>query len=143
MREVMEDVYIGLEHKIGQDVAAEAIKLSTRTAATKVARFSFEYARKHNRKRVTCLQKAKVLNHTDGLCLSCFQEVSKEYVDTEADDMTINVAWYAIIRNPQRCDVIVTSNQYGDIFSDLAAGLVGVLFALGKTPLKFFRLIVP
>ncbi|KAJ4245998.1 hypothetical protein NW762_013742 [Fusarium torreyae] len=131
MREVTEDVYIGLEHKIGQDIAAEAIKLTTRAAATKVARFSFEYARKHNRKRVTCLHKANVLNHTDGLFLRCFQEVSKEYADIEADDMMIDAACYTIIRNPRRFDVIVTSNQYGDIFSDLAAGLAG---SLGLAP---------
>ncbi|KAF4471496.1 isocitrate dehydrogenase NAD-dependent subunit 2 [Fusarium albosuccineum] len=131
MREVTEDVYIGLEHKIGDDVAAEAIKLTTRAAAVRVARFSFEYARKHGRKRVTCLHKANVLNHTDGLFLRYFQEVSKEYPDIAADDMMIDAASYTIVRDPSRFDVIVTSNQYGDIFSDLAAGLAG---SLGLAP---------
>ncbi|KAM5362853.1 hypothetical protein ACJZ2D_012302 [Fusarium nematophilum] len=131
MREVTEDVYIGLEHKIGDDIAAEAIKLTTRAAATRVARFSFEYALKNGRKRVTCLHKANVLNHTDGLFLRCFQEVSAEYEDIEADDMMIDAACYTIVRNPQRFDVVVTSNQYGDIFSDLAAGLAG---SLGLAP---------
>ncbi|RMI96590.1 hypothetical protein CDV36_016317 [Fusarium kuroshium] len=131
MREVTEDVYIGLEHKIGDDVAAEAIKLTTRAAAIRVARFSFEYARKQGRKRVTCLHKANVLNHTDGLFLRCFQQVSKEYADIVADDMMIDAACYTIVRDPRRFDVIVTSNQYGDIFSDLAAGLAG---SLGLAP---------
>ncbi|KAJ3547033.1 hypothetical protein NM208_g1710 [Fusarium decemcellulare] len=131
MREVTEDVYIGLEHKIGDDVAAEAIKLTTRAAAVRVARFSFEYARKHGRKRVTCLHKANVLNHTDGLFLRCFQQVSSEFSDITADDMMIDAACYTIVRDPKRFDVIVTSNQYGDIFSDLAAGLAG---SLGLAP---------
>ncbi|KAK7212201.1 hypothetical protein V2G26_019379 [Clonostachys chloroleuca] len=131
MREVTEDVYIGHEHQIGDDIAAEAIKLTTRAAATKVAKYSFEYARKHGRKRVTCLHKANVLNFTDGLFLRCFQEVSNDYPEIEADDMMIDVACYTIVRDPLRFDVIVASNQYGDIFSDLAAGLVG---SLGLAP---------
>ncbi|KAH7127387.1 isocitrate/isopropylmalate dehydrogenase [Dactylonectria macrodidyma] len=131
MREVTEDVYIGLEHRIGNDTAAEAIKLTTRAAATRVAKFAFDYARKHGRQRVTCLHKANVLNYTDGLFLRCFEEVSKEYADIRSDDMMIDAACYTIVRDPRRFDVIVTSNQYGDIFSDLAAGLVG---SLGLAP---------
>ncbi|KAH6951272.1 isocitrate/isopropylmalate dehydrogenase [Ilyonectria sp. MPI-CAGE-AT-0026] len=124
MREVTEDVYIGLEHQIGNDIAAEAVKLTTRAAALRVAKFSFEYARKHGRQRVTCLHKANVLNYTDGLFLRCFEEVSKEYADIRADDMVIDAACYTIVRDPRRFD-------YGDIFSDLVAGLVG---SLGLAP---------
>lgn len=131
MREVTEDVYIGHEHKIGDDIAAEAIKLTTRSAATKVAKYSFDYAKKHSRKRVTCLHKANVLNFTDGLFLRCFYEVAKEYPEIQADDMMIDAACYTIARDPLRFDVICTANQYGDIFSDLAAGLVG---SLGLAP---------
>ncbi|KAK0650481.1 3-isopropylmalate dehydrogenase [Lasiodiplodia hormozganensis] len=131
MREITEDVYIGHEHTIGDDIAAEAIKLTTRAAATKVARFSFEFARTNSRKRVTCLHKANVLNLTDGLFLRCFREVAAEYPDIEADDMMIDAACYSIVRSPQRFDVVVAANQYGDIFSDLAAGLVG---SLGLAP---------
>jgi isocitrate dehydrogenase (NAD+) len=127
MREVTEDVYIGHEHVIGDGVAAEAIKLTTRAAATKVAQYSFDWARRHGRKRVSCLHKANVLNYTDGLFLRCFREVAEKYPDLQADDMMIDAACYAIVRDPVRFDVVVTSNQYGDIFSDLAAGLAGSL----------------
>ncbi|KAI0387227.1 isocitrate/isopropylmalate dehydrogenase [Hypomontagnella monticulosa] len=131
MREVTEDVYIGHEHKIGDDIAAEAIKLTTRAACLKVARYSFEYAKRLNRKRVTCLHKANVLNYTDGLFLRCFQEVSRDYPDIQSDDMMIDAACYTIVRDPRRFDIVVAANQYGDIFSDLAAGLVG---SLGLAP---------
>ncbi|OOQ81916.1 3-isopropylmalate dehydrogenase, chloroplastic [Penicillium brasilianum] len=131
MREITEDIYIGHEHMIGDDIAAEAIKLTTRAAATRVATYSFEYARQHGRKKVTCLHKANVLNYTDGLFLRCFGEVSKAYPDIEADDMMIDAACYTMCRDPTRFDVIVTANQYGDILSDLAAGLVG---SLGLAP---------
>lgn len=127
MREITEDVYIGHEHQIGDDLAAEAIKLTTRGAATKVAEYAFEYARNNNRKRVTCLHKANVLGLTDGLFLRCFQEVSTKYPEIQADDMMIDAACYVIVRDPERFDVVVTANQYGDIFSDLAAGLAGSL----------------
>lgn len=131
MREVTEDVYVGVEHTIGDDMAAEAIKLTTRAAATRVSRYGFEYARKHGRKRVSCLHKANVLNLTDGLFLRCFSEVSRDYPEIEADDMMIDAACYTVVRDPQRFDVVVTSNQYGDIFSDLAAGLAGSLGLAG------------
>lgn len=127
MREITEDIYIGHEHSIGNDVAAEAIKLTTRSAATKVAEYSFNYARKAGRKKVTCLHKANALSLTDGLFLRCFREVSQNYPDIVADDMMIDAACYNIVRDPQRFDIVVTANQYGDIFSDLAAGLAGSL----------------
>lgn len=131
MREITEDIYIGWEHQIGDDLAAEAIKLTTRSAALKVARYSFEYAKTNKRRRVTCIHKANVLNYTDGLFLRCFQEVATEYPDIQADDMMIDAACYTIVREPRRFDIIVAPNQYGDIFSDLAAGLAG---SLGLAP---------
>jgi isocitrate dehydrogenase (NAD+) len=131
MREITEDVYVGHEHTIGDDEAAEAIKLTTRKAATRVAKYSFDYAQKYGRKRVSCLHKANVLNYTDGLFLRCFWEVAKQYPDIEADDMMIDAACYHVVRDPRRFDVICTPNQYGDIFSDLAAGLAG---SLGLAP---------
>ena len=131
MREVTEDIYIGHEHKIGDDIAAEAIKLTTRAAATRVAKYSFDYARKLCRKRVTCLHKANVLNYTDGLFLRCFYEVAASYPEIQADDMMIDAACYTVVKDPARFDVICTANQYGDIFSDLAAGLAG---SLGLAP---------
>jgi len=131
MREVTEDVYIGWEHKIGNDMAAEAIKLTTREAVLRVARYSFDYARQHGRKRVTCLHKANVLNYTDGLFLRCCREVAQEYPEIEFNDLMIDAACYMVVRQPEFFDVVVTANQYGDIFSDLGAGLVG---SLGLAP---------
>ena len=131
MREITEDVYIGWEHKIGNDVAAEAVKLTTREAAVRVARYAFDYARRHGRKRVSCLHKANVLNFTDGLFLRCCTEVAAGYPEIGFDDYMIDAACYLMVREPERFDVIVTSNQYGDIISDLAAGLVG---SLGLAP---------
>jgi isocitrate dehydrogenase (NAD+) len=130
MREVTEDVYAGLERAVGE-ARAEAIKLTTRTAALRAARFSFEYARRNGRRRVTCVHKANVLGLTDGLFLRCCREVSLEYRDIEHDDCMVDAAAYGLVKSPERFDVIVTSNQYGDILSDLAAGLVG---SLGLAP---------
>lgn len=130
MREVTEDVYFGQEHRIG-DIAAEAVKLITREASERIARYSFEFARANGRKRVTCLHKANVLNFTDGLFLRCFREVAADYPELVADDLMIDAACYTIIKQPERFDVVTAPNQYGDIFSDLAAGLVG---SLGLAP---------
>ncbi|WP_248924199.1 isocitrate/isopropylmalate dehydrogenase family protein [Paenibacillus hamazuiensis] len=130
MREITEDVYSALEHKIG-DYAAEAIKLTTREAVVRVARFSFEYARKHKRKKVTCVHKANALSYTDGLFLQCCREVALEYPDIPFDDFMVDAACYFMVKDPSKFDVIVTSNQYGDILSDLAGGLAG---SLGLAP---------
>jgi len=130
LREITEDVYIGWEHAIG-NVAAQAIKLTTRAAAMRVSRFAFEYARKNGRRKVSCVHKANVLNLTDGLFLRCFREVAGDYPDLVADDFMVDAACYLFIKDPARFDVIVTSNQYGDILSDLGAGLVG---SLGLVP---------
>ena len=130
MREITEDVYIGWEYRIG-DVAAQAIKLTTRAAATRVARYAFDYARANHRARVSCLHKANVLNYTDGLFLRCCEEVAGDYPDIQFDDYMIDAACYLMVKDPQRFDVIVTANQYGDIISDLGAGLIG---SLGLAP---------
>lgn len=130
MREVTEDVYAGLERQVDEG-RAEAIKLTTRAAALRVARYSFEFARRNRRRRVTCVHKANVLGLTDGLFLRCCREVALEYPEIECDDCMVDAAAYALAKTPGRFDVIVTSNQYGDILSDLAAGLVG---SLGLAP---------
>lgn len=105
----------------------------TRSASWKVSQYAFEYAKKYGRKRVSCLHKANVLNYTDGLFLQTFREVAKLYPEIDADDMMSDAAWYTIIRDPGRFDVVVTLNhgQYGDIFSSVAAGLAG---SLGLAP---------
>ncbi len=130
MREVTEDVYAGLERTVTAE-RAEAIKLTTRPAALRVARYSFEFARKNGRRRVTCAHKANVLGLTDGMFLNCCREVAAEFPEIAFDDCMIDATAYALVKNPQRFDVIVTSNQYGDILSDLGAGLIG---SLGLAP---------
>jgi len=130
MREITEDVYSGIEHRIG-DVAAECVKLTTREAALRVAQFGFDYARKYDRKKVTCVHKANALSITDGLFLSCFREVAAQNKDIESNDYMVDATAFYLAKNPGLLDVIVTANQYGDILSDLAAGLAG---SLGLAP---------
>jgi len=126
MRELTEDVYSAIEHRIG-DVAAECVKLVTREAAERVSRYAFDYARKHNRKKVTCVHKANAISITDGFFLECFQKVAKEYPDIPSDDFFVDATTFYLVKKPEMFDVIVTTNQYGDILSDLCAGLVGSL----------------
>ncbi len=130
MREITEDVYSGIEHEIG-DIAAECTKLTTRAAATRAARYSFEFARKNGRKKVSCVHKANAISITDGLFLKCFREVAAEYPDIISDDYMVDATAFYLAKCPEKLDVIVASNQYGDILSDLAAGLVG---SLGLAP---------
>lgn len=130
MREITEDVYSGLEHMIGDD-AAECIKLTTRKAATRVAEYSFNYARENNRSKVTCVHKANAVSMADGLFLKCFREVAAKNPDIPSDDCMIDAAAFYMAQAPEKFDVICASNQYGDILSDLAAGLVG---SLGLAP---------
>lgn len=130
LREITEDVYSGLEHRIG-DFAAECIKLTTREAAIRVSEYAFDYARKNGRKRVSCIHKANAISITDGLFLSCFKEVAAKNPDIESDDFMVDATAFYLAKYPEMFDVIVTSNQYGDILSDLTAGLVG---SMGLAP---------
>ena len=130
MREITEDIYIGWEHQIG-DFAAQAIKLTTREAVTRISKYSFEFARSNNRKKVTCVHKANALSITDAFFLKCFMEVAANYPDIEYDDCFVDAAAYSLVKFPTKFDVIVTANQYGDILSDLAGGLAG---SLGLAP---------
>lgn len=130
MREITEDVYSGIEHMIG-DYAAECTKLTTREAAVRVAEYAFDYARKNHRKKVTCVHKANAISMADGLFLSCFREVANKHPDIPSDDCMIDAAAYYLAKYPEKFDVIVASNQYGDVLSDLAAGLAG---SLGLAP---------
>lgn len=130
MREITEDVYSGIEHMVG-DCAAECIKLTTRKAALRVAEYSFDYARKNGRKKVTCVHKANAVSMADGLFLACFREVAAKNPDIPSDDFMVDATAYYLAKCPEKFDVIVASNQYGDILSDLAAGLVG---SLGLAP---------
>jgi isocitrate dehydrogenase (NAD+) len=124
IRELTEDIYSGYEHAVGED-AAEAIKITTRKASERAVRFAFEYARKTNRKHVSVIHKANVLQLTDGLFLRTAREVAGEFDDVRFDDAMVDSCAYQLACLPEVWDVLVMPNQYGDILSDLCAGLIG------------------
>jgi isocitrate dehydrogenase (NAD+) len=126
VRENTEDLYSGLEHEVVPGVV-ESLKIITRGASTRIARFAFEYARMHGRKKVTAVHKANIMKMSDGLFLKCFREVSTEYPNIIAEDKIIDNLCMQLVVDPLQYDVLLLENLYGDIVSDLAAGLVGGL----------------
>src|SRR6266550_799817 len=126
VRENTEDLYSGLEHEVVPGVV-ESLKIITERASTRIARFAFEYARTHARKRVTAVHKANIMKMSDGLFLQCFRNVSKEYPNIQADDRIVDNLCMQLVIDPNQFDVLLLENLYGDIVSDLAAGLVGGL----------------
>ncbi len=130
VRELTEDLYIGIERKIDDDTA-EAIKRITRKGSRRVAEFACEYARRFGRAKVTAVHKANVLHLTDGLFLETVRGLASDYPDLVIDDQMVDAACYHLIKNPEKFDVLVLPNQYGDILSDVLAGLVG---SLGLAP---------
>jgi isocitrate dehydrogenase (NAD+) len=130
VRENTEDLYAGLEHVVVPGVV-ESLKIITEVASTRIARFAFEYARRHGRRRVTALHKANIMKLSDGLFLDCFRRVAESYPEIQADDRIVDAACMRLVMNPEAFDVLLSENLYGDIVSDLAAGLVG---GLGLVP---------
>ena len=126
VRENTEDLYKGIEYMLNDDIA-NGVKLITRPACDKICRFAFEYARKNGRKKVTAVHKANIMKLTDGLFLSVFRDVAAEYPDIAADDVIIDALCMKLVQKPEQFDVLVAPNLYGDIISDLCAGLVGGL----------------
>src|SRR5438132_4932500 len=126
VRENTEDLYSGLEHEVVPGVV-ESIKIITEKASTRIARFAFEYARTHGRRRVTAVHKANIMKMSDGLFLQCFRNVAQEYPNIGADDKIIDNLCMQLVTRPEDYDVLLLENLYGDIVSDLAAGLVGGL----------------
>ena len=124
VRENTEDLYAGVEHMIG-DVAAESIKIITRKGSERIVRYAFDYAAENGRRKVTCVHKANIMKCTDGLFLRVFQEIAREYPGIEADDMIVDATCMRLVQTPSAFDVMVMPNLYGDIVSDLCAGLVG------------------
>ena len=124
VRENTEDLYAGVEHMIG-DVAAESVKIITRKGSERIVRYAFDYAVENGRKKVTCVHKANIMKCTDGLFLRVFQEIAREYPGIEADDMIVDATCMRLVQTPSAFDVMVMPNLYGDIVSDLCAGLVG------------------
>lgn len=125
VRENTEDLYGGIEHKIG-DYGAESIKLITKPACERICEFAFKYAMDNKRKKVTAVHKANIMKLSDGLFLNTYREVASKY-NIEYDDLIVDAAAMNLVLNPQNYDVMVMPNLYGDILSDLCAGLVGGL----------------
>jgi isocitrate dehydrogenase (NAD+) len=130
VRENTEDLYSGLEHEVVPGVV-ESLKIITDDASTRIARFAFEHARRHGRKRVTAVHKANIMKMSDGLFLKCVTKVAAEYPDITCDDRIVDAACMHLVMNPTQFDVLLLPNLYGDIVSDLCAGLVG---GLGVVP---------
>ena len=130
VRENTEDLYSGIEHVVVPGVV-ESLKIITERASTRIARFAFDYARRENRKKVTAIHKANIMKLSDGLFLDCFRKVAAEYPEIAADDKIVDNACMQLVMRPQQFDVMLLENLYGDIISDLAAGLVG---GLGVVP---------
>jgi isocitrate dehydrogenase (NAD+) len=125
-RENTEDLYMGFEHMIGTD-AAESIKLITRNASERIASFAFNYAVKEKRRKVTCVHKANIMQLTDGLFLSSVRRIASKYPDIEYDEMEAGNLCMKLVMHPEKFDVLVLPNLYGDLVSELCAGLVGGL----------------
>jgi isocitrate dehydrogenase (NAD+) len=131
VRENTEDLYAGIEHRVGPD-AAESIKIITRAASQRIARYAFEYAVRNGRRNVTAVHKANIMKLSDGLFLESAQQVAAEYAGrVEFEDRIVDNMCMQLVQKPELYDVLVLPNLYGDIVSDLAAGLVG---GLGVAP---------
>jgi len=130
IRENTEDLYAGLEHEVVPGVV-ESLKIITERASTRIARFAFEYARKHGRKKIHAIHKANIMKMSDGLFLNSIRIVAKEFPEIEYKELIIDNACMQMVLNPHQFDMLLLTNLYGDIMSDLAAGLVG---GLGVVP---------
>jgi len=150
VRENMEDLYAGIEYEKGTDEAARmlkliydtcgeslredsglSIKIISETGSRRIIRFAFEYARAYGRKKVTAVHKANIMKFSDGLFLAVAREIAGEYTDIEFEDTLVDNLTMQLVRKPQKFDILVAPNLYGDIISDLCAGIVG---GLGLAP---------
>ena len=134
VRENTEDVYAGLEHEVVPGVV-ESLKIITEKASTRIAQFAFTYARRHGRKKVTAVHKANIMKLSDGLFLESTRIVARDYPDIEYEERIVDAVCMQLVMTPSRFDVLVMPNLYGDIVSDLCAGLVGGLGVVGAANL--------
>ncbi|MCZ2076443.1 MAG: isocitrate dehydrogenase (NAD(+)) [Bryobacteraceae bacterium] len=125
-RENTEDLYAGLEHEVVANVVT-SLKVITRTASERIARYAFQYAKSAGRKKITAVHKANIMKLSDGLFLKCCREVSREFPQIEYTELIVDNAAMQLVMKPEQFDVLLMPNLYGDIVSDLAAGLVGGL----------------
>ncbi len=130
VRENTEDLYSGLEHEVVPGVV-ESLKIITEKASTRIAKFAFEYARKTGRKKIHAIHKANIMKLSDGLFLKSVRLVAEKYPDIEYKELIVDNACMQIVIDPQQFDILLLPNLYGDVMSDLAAGLVG---GLGVVP---------
>src|SRR5260370_2415662 len=124
VRENTEDLYSGLEHEVVPGVV-ESLKIITEKASTRIARFAFDYARKHGRKKIHAIHKANIMKLGDGLFLKSIRAVAQQYPDIEYKELIVDNACMQMVLNPQQFDMLLLPNLYGDVMSDLAAAPVG------------------
>jgi isocitrate dehydrogenase (NAD+) len=134
VRENTEDLYSGIEHEVVPGVRV-SLKVTTEEASARIGRFAFEYARANGRKRVTSVHKANIVKLGDGLFLKCVRKVAAEYPEISYDERIVDAACMHLVMRPETFDVLVMPNLYGDIISDLCAGLVGGLGVVGSANL--------
>jgi len=134
VRENTEDLYAGLEHEVVPGVV-ESLKIITARASTRIAQFAFAHARRHQRKKVTAIHKANIMKLGDGLFLESVRTVAREFPDIAYDERIVDAACMHLVLAPEKFDVLVMPNLYGDIVSDLCAGLVGGLGVVGAANL--------
>jgi len=130
VRENTEDLYAGLEHEVVPGVV-ESLKIITERASTRIAEFAFAYARKHGRREVCAVHKASIMKRSDGLFLNCVRIVASQYPDIKYRELIVDNTCMQLVINPQQFDILLLENLYGDIISDLGAGLIG---GLGLVP---------
>jgi len=130
VRENTEDLYSGLEHEVVPGVV-ESLKIITEKASTRIAKFAFEYAKRHNRKKIHAIHKANIMKLSDGLFLKSVRAVAAQFPAIEYKELIVDNACMQIVMDPQQFDMLLLPNLYGDVMSDLAAGLVG---GLGVVP---------
>ena len=131
IRENEEDVYSGIEHRQTDEVV-QCLKLISRPGCERIVEYAFEYARKFNRKKVTCLSKDNIMKMTDGLFHRVFNEIAKEYPEIAHDHLIVDIGTALVAEKPERFDVLVTLNLYGDIISDVAAQMAGSVGLAGS-----------
>ncbi|HMD32114.1 MAG TPA: isocitrate dehydrogenase (NAD(+)) [Candidatus Acidoferrales bacterium] len=130
VRENTEDLYAGIEHEVVPGVV-ESLKIITEKASTRIGRFAFDYARRHGRKKVAAVHKANIMKLSDGLFLNCIRKVAQEFPGIEYREVIVDNACMQLVLNPNQFEMMVMPNLYGDVVSDLCAGLVG---GLGLVP---------
>jgi isocitrate dehydrogenase (NAD+) len=134
VRENTEDLYAGLEHEVVPGVV-ESLKIITEKASTRIAHFAFQHARKHGRKKVTAIHKANIMKLSDGLFIDSVRRAAREYIGITYEERIVDAACMHLVLHPEQFDVLVLPNLYGDIVSDLCAGLVGGLGVVGAANL--------